>query len=320
MTDKETNNDKKNVKKNQLMITTQEEQIQDDVNQNTLLDVGLNQTQVTDSTDKEKNKLDFSTLKYRQTPEEKELFKRLSLILSVLVVCIFITLYFISPFSKVGQIILSGVKKSNPEEIVLSSNLKVEKNLWEQYFKKGQSSSLIIKKNPRVEKAKITLDGLNDLKITVVEYPTIGYVKSGSQTFEVLANDKILKESVKEIDEKLPMLVNFKEGESLSEFIEAYKKMDNESKSKVETIESLATKKNPFRIKFKMRDGNEVIGLSTTIADKMAFYDKIASEMKDKGVIDMEAGTSGVFSYPFEKTESTDSSESSDLEQSVPLQ
>lgn len=44
-----------------------------------------------------------------------------------------------------------------------------------------------------------------------------------------------------------------------------------------------------------MKDGNEVIGLSTTIADKMAFYDKITAEMSYKGVIDMEAGPSGCF-------------------------
>ena len=76
-------------------------------------------------------------------------------------------------------------------------------------------------------------------------------------------------------------------------------------KSEITSIESQATKTNPFRIKLNMKDGNQVIGLSTTIADKLVFYDKIVAEMKTKGVIDMEAGKTGVFSYPFETQDSS---------------
>ena len=54
-----------------------------------------------------------------------------------------------------------------------------------------------------------------------------------------------------------------------------------------------------------MKDGNEVIGLSTTIADKLVFYDKIVAELKNKSVIDMEAGKTGVYSYPLETQESS---------------
>ncbi|MFC6348487.1 cell division protein FtsQ/DivIB [Vagococcus carniphilus] len=315
MTDKD-NEKKENKKQDQLMLTTQdEEKTTENMNQRIENNSGIGSTELDNGTSEEKEKFSFSALKYSQTPKEKELFKRLSFILSILAIGIFITLYFISPFSKVDQIILSGVKKSNADEIVASSKIKSDKSLWEQYFKKSELSAAIVKENPRVETANISLEGLNNLKITVKEYATIGYVKNGNDNFEVLSNGKILKEPVQDMGKELPLLVNFKEGENLSEFLEAYQKFDDKTKNNIENIESLATKTNPFRIKFKMRDGNEVIGLSTTIADKMAFYDKIASEMKDKGVIDMEAGTSGVFSYPFKKTESTETSESSSLEQ-----
>ncbi|MDT2850021.1 cell division protein FtsQ/DivIB [Vagococcus carniphilus] len=321
MTDKD-NEKKENTKQDQLMLTTQdEEKTTENVNQriestkSTKSTNSIGNAELDNETSEEKEKFSFSALKYSQTPKEKELFKRLSFILSVLAIGIFITLYFISPFSKVDQIILSGVKKSNAEKVVNSSKIKPDKSLWEQFFKKDEYSAAIVKENPRVETAKISLEGLNNLKIAVKEYETIGYVQNGSDNFEVLSNGKILKEPIKTLEKELPLLVNFKEGENLSEFLEAYNKFDDKTKKNIENIESLATKTNPFRIKFKMRDGNEVIGLSTTIADKMAFYDKIASEMKEKGVIDMEAGTSGVFSYPFEKTESTETIESSGFEQ-----
>ncbi|MEG0286866.1 MULTISPECIES: cell division protein FtsQ/DivIB [Vagococcus] len=259
------------------------------------------------------SKLSFNW-RYQQTKKEKELFKRLSIILSCLAIAIFVTLYFISPFSKVGKIVVSGVNNSDATLIVESSQLKVGKSLWDQYFNRKESNQSIQKENPRVDTANVQLKGVNTLQIKVKEFDTIGYVKKGKETYEVLSNGKFLKQETKEMIEGLPLLVNFEEGENLKEFINAYEQMNDTIKEKIETIESLATKTNPFRIKFKMKDGNEVIGLSTTIADKMAFYDKIVAEMNYKGVIDMEAGASGVFSSPFETKETKETEEISQPE------
>ena len=259
------------------------------------------------------SKLSFNW-RYQQTKKEKELFKRLSIILSCLAIAIFVTLYFISPFSKVGKIVVSGVNNSDATLIVESSQLKVGKSLWDQYFNRKESNQSIQKENPRVDTANVQLKGVNTLQIKVKEFDTIGYVKKDKETYEVLSNGKFLKQETKEMIEGLPLLVNFEEGENLKEFINAYEQMNDTIKEKIETIESLATKTNPFRIKFKMKDGNEVIGLSTTIADKMAFYDKIVAEMNYKGVIDMEAGASGVFSSPFETKETKETEEISQPE------
>lgn len=246
------------------------------------------------------------SLRYQQTPKEKELFKRLTIILGLLAIAIFITLYFISPFSKVGKIIISGVEKSDAERVVETSELQIGKSLWEQYFKRNDLSQEIVKGNPRVKSASIQLKNVNTLQIKVSEFETIGYVEKSSKQYEVLSNGKFLEQETTDKIEGLPLLINFDEGENLTEFISAYEQMSDDVKGKIENIESLATKTNPFRIQFKMKDGNEVIGLSTTIADKMAFYDKIVAEMKTQGIIDMEAGTSGVFSAPFKTEESSE--------------
>ncbi len=293
-----TDTDNNEKKPKQLLLPGQEPEDNLEANQS--------EKEINETTEEAKkaSKLTFK-MNYQQTAREKELFKRLSIILSLLALAIFITLYFISPFSKVGKIIVSGVEKSDATEIVNSSQLKVGSSLWEQYFNKADSTKQIVKKNPRVKEAKINLKNLNTLQIKVAEFDTIGYVQKGKKKYEVLSNGKFLPLTTQEINKDLPLLINFEEGENLTEFINAYEQMDTSIKNKIENIESLATKTNPFRIKFKMKDGNEVIGLSTTIADKMAFYDKISAEMKEKGVIDMEAGTSGVFSYPYKTEETT---------------
>ncbi|HCM89342.1 MULTISPECIES: cell division protein FtsQ/DivIB [Vagococcus] len=304
-----TDNENKEInEKKQLMLPPQENT--DDFSEEVKSDKNYSSDEIETEESKKEFGLNFSKLRYSQTPKEKELLKRLSLILSVLVISIFITLYFISPLSKVGKIIVSGIENSDANKVVTSSEIRVGKSLWEQYFNKNEMAQKIKKNDQRIETAKISLVNLNQIKVTIKEYPTIGYVKISGKDYEVLASGLILKEPVKEINKNLPLLQNFEEGENLTEFLDAYNKFDAGLKANIESIESLATKTNPFRIKFKMKDGNEVIGLSTTIADKMAFYDKITAEMKEKGVIDMEAGLSGVFSYPHQTSESTEESSS----------
>ncbi|MGO3731705.1 MAG: cell division protein FtsQ/DivIB [Vagococcus sp.] len=255
------------------------------------------------------------TLKRRQTPEEKELLKRLTIILGTLAVATLITLYFISPFSKVDKIVLSGINASDPEQIVEASNIQIGDGIWPRVMKQKRITKEIEKQNPRVESANLHLINFNQFKITIREYPTIAYVEKDKKKFEILSNGVILKEVVTTPSDKLPILINFKEGENLTEFLKAYAKFDSELKENITEIESIATKTNPFRIKFKMKDGNEVIALSTTVADKMVFYSKIVNEMKDKGVVDMEAGTSGVFSYPFESSDTINSDDGTEIKE-----
>lgn len=258
-------------------------------------------------TDMKHNNIKMKKSHFKSKRQDQELFKRLTLILCLLTVSTLITLYFISPFSKVDKVILAGSTQSKPEEIAKSSKIQVGKSIWPQFFHKKEMIQSIQKENKRIETAKINLVKGNQFKITVQEYPTIGYVKDKKKTHEVLSNGVILsKENVEQPEKELPVLIHFKEGDNLDEFLKAYAEFSDDTKKNIETIESVSTKTNPFRIKFKMRDGNEVIALSTTVADKMVFYNKIVAEMKHQGVIDMEAGTSGVFSYPFEPEETSD--------------
>lgn len=134
-----TDTDNNEKKPKQLLLTGQEPEDNLEANQSE------KETNETTEEAKKASKLTFK-MNYQQTAREKELFKRLSIILSLLALAIFITLYFISPFSKVGKIIVSGVEKSDATEIVNSSQLKVGSSLWEQYFNKADSTKQIVKK------------------------------------------------------------------------------------------------------------------------------------------------------------------------------
>lgn len=237
--------------------------------------------------------------------EEKKLTRRLTGILVTLTIGILITLYIISPLSKLQGVIVDGVSKANEQSIVTASQLKVGDNIWLQYFDKTKDMQQVVKKNPRVKTAKLSITKLNHFRINITEYDVLAVLSKNNKLYPVLSNGKILTETATDSEKSLPKLVGFKEGEGLDSLLASYDHFSPKIKSEITSIESQSTKTNPFRIKLQMKDGNEVIGLSTTIADKLVFYDKIVAELKNKSVIDMEAGKTGVYSYPIETQESS---------------
>ena len=237
--------------------------------------------------------------------EEQTLTRRLLSILITLTLGVLITLYIISPLSKLQGISVNGAENTEVNSIVTASVLKIGESIWPQYFKQNKEMKQVVSQNPRIENANLSIRGLNQFTIKVSEYRTLAVLSKNKKLYPVLSNGKILKDTARENETKLPVLIGFEEGEGLNTFLKSYEKFTPKIQKEIVSIESQATKKNPFRVKLVMKDGNEVIGLSTTIADKLVFYDKIAAEFKDKRVVDMEAGKSGVFSYPIETEESS---------------
>ena len=237
--------------------------------------------------------------------EEQTLTRRLLSILITLTLGVLITLYIISPLSKLQGISVNGAENTEVNSIVTASGLKIGESIWPQYFKQNKEMKQVVSQNPRIENANLSIRGLNQFTIKVSEYRTLAVLSKNKKLYPVLSNGKILKDTARENETKLPVLIGFEEGEGLNTFLKSYEKFTPKIQKEIVSIESQATKKNPFRVKLVMKDGNEVIGLSTTIADKLVFYDKIAAEFKDKRVVDMEAGKSGVFSYPIETEESS---------------
>lgn len=249
-----------------------------------------------------------------QKTRNPKILKQLIGVLLVLSIAILVNLYFISPFSKVQEIKVVGIKDAKSEQIINSSDIQIGKGIWKQYFNKSSAQKRIVAQNPRIKTAKIELASFDELKISVTEYKTIGYLKKNDKFHVILENEKVLPETEAQTDSQYPVLINFKEDDKFTTFLKAYQQFDDKTKSNISEVESTAKKKNPYQIKLKMKDGNEVIGLSSTIAKKIVYYPKIVAEMKKPGVIDMEAGTSGIFSYEKgnDKEKTEESSESTD--------
>ncbi|MHC5269046.1 cell division protein FtsQ/DivIB [Enterococcus sp. LJL98] len=242
----------------------------------------------------------------------QKLRKRLLFIVSLYLIPLFGSLYYISPLNRLSAVVVTGKRMTPEEKIIQSAPFVVDERLWPQFFKRQQVAEAIVLENPRVKSATIGLQEWNELKISVNEYEEVAYLVRGNQYLPILEDGTILQEEKKEVTENRVILESFVEGPLILETIEAYQSLPSEIQDAISQIKYAPSKKNKELVTLFMNDGNQVhVGVSK-LASQMKYYLQVAKEMEEKGVIDMEVG---IFSYPYslkeeEKNEKTSSSES----------
>ncbi len=226
----------------------------------------------------------------------KRMKRRLIVLVSFFSIIFLAMIYFISPYSKVGEIKVAGNQRVAKDQIILSSKLSSSGNLWQEYFNRDQAVERLKKANPRIKKATIQLQLLNNLVIRISEYKTVAYSVENGKYFSILENGNILEKEEAQPNGTNPILENFKDQKIIQLMLKEYKKLPDEIKSNISEIQSTPSTSNSKKITVFMNDGNRVIASITGFSQKMSYYSNVAAQMSEKGVIDMEAG---IFSYPY---------------------
>ncbi|MGG5343310.1 cell division protein FtsQ/DivIB [Enterococcus sp. AZ192] len=234
------------------------------------------------------------------------LYRRLTLIVSVFLIAILIVLYFVSPLSKLGNIGVTGNKSVDSQSVITQSKLEKGTSLWEQFGDRKIYEEKIKRQLPRVKKATISLSGINSFNIKIEEYKVVALESVGGIYHPILENGKILPEEMKAPASGMPVFQNFKDQEIIRNLINSYNKLPEETKQNISEIRYAPSNANKELINLHMKDANEVIVNISQLEQKMAYYGKVASQMEDPGIIDMEVG---IFSYPFNNGETEDSTE-----------
>lgn len=259
----------------------------------------IEDTEENSKTGVEEHETFAKTLPKMKKQRNRKLIRRLTIITVIFVVAILISLYQISPLSRLGSIEVTGEKGVSAQTIIASSGLEQEGPLWEQFFSKDVFEKKIVDSNPRVHSALIELSGIHSFSITIIEYKVAAYEHSGEYYHPILENGVVLKEeniSQEERTENLPTLVGFHDDEKrVHNFVVQYQKLAQDLQVKIQTVELTPTSSNPDLVTFTMRDGNLVRVSIEDINEKMVFYNSVVSQLDEPSVIDMEAG---IFAYP----------------------
>lgn len=211
-------------------------------------------------------------------------------------ISLLVILYYASPLSNLHEVQVVGDKYMNSNKIIKTADFKPGERLWHQYFGRDEVEQRIQRAYPGIKKVDITLDRLNDFTIHVEEYPLAGYVIVDKVKYApILENGTILKETIKNKPEGI-IYADFKSGELLKSVIYAYMHLPEKIRSLVQQITLTPTKSNPELLTLYMKDGNQVKVSSSEMEEQLPYYEQVAKQMKNKGIVDMEVG---IYSYPY---------------------
>lgn len=235
----------------------------------------------------------------------KRLYRRLILIVSIFMMAILFLIYFVSPLSKLGDILVSGNQNVPIQTIIEQSTLKKGESLWEQFSKREIYEKQIQRQLPRIKTVKILLKSLNSFIIKVEEYKVVAMSSKNNIYYPILENGKVLSEELKTPQSGMPIIKNFEDQEIIKNLMTSYGKLEEEVKQNILEITYTPTKSNSELVNLHMKDTNIVVINISELHVKMPYYKEIEKRMTKPGTIDMEVG---IYSKAFETEESSETS------------
>ncbi|MGX7109315.1 cell division protein FtsQ/DivIB [Facklamia miroungae] len=203
----------------------------------------------------------------------------------------------ILPFDNVNTLRISGNEMVQVEAILKGVSIhsmdKVDKILkWRKDIEKH-----ILANNPLLEDVRITRENWRALDIIVKEHQIVGIYQLNNKTYALLSNgltsDEVLSQSqlIEAQVDRLPLVEGNYSELALKQLASALRQMDPLVLEKIARINPSSKPGKEGYIEIKMKDGNLVKAVSTTVAEKMNYYPKILDQLNDrKGIIDLEVG------------------------------
>ena len=257
---------------------------------------------------------------YRQ----RKLYRRVALIISLFLIPLVGCIYYISPLGQLAKVDVIHNQQVPSEQIVKTANFKINEPLWEQYFSRQSAIQKIQKISPWIKAVNVKIVHFNQFQINVTEYHRVAYLLTGDKYYDILENGQVLKNPITQdqLQSGLPILEGFTSKKLILKTLKAYHKLPEEFKQSISQIKSTPRAENDQLLTLNMNDQNQVLINIDQLTKKLPYYAKVASNMQEPGIVDMEVG---LFTYPYPKEEKKtgDSSEKmsdSDSENSESVQ
>lgn len=210
-------------------------------------------------------------------------------------VLLILAVYFISPYSKLKNIEVTGNKQLSKTEVLEASSIQKEDYTLTTYLSQKAHAKNIKQSNLWVEKAEIMYRFPITFKIKVTEYKVVAYDYSGEQYFPVLSSgEEIANPVTKSQLPKSYIRLDFSDKAMLKKFVRQLAGISDTIKSEIQTVQHTPSKATEDLLTLMMTDGNKIIVPLSEVAKKLPYYEKIKPQLTEASIVDMEAG---IFSY-----------------------
>lgn len=210
-------------------------------------------------------------------------------------ILLILAVYFISPYSKLKNIEVTGNKQLSKTEVLDASSIQKEDYTLTTYLSQKAHARNIKLSNLWVKKAEISYQFPITFKIKITEYTVVAYDYSGEQYFPVLSSGEEIATPVKK--SQLPksyITLDFSDKAMLKKFVQQLSSISDTIKSEIQTVQHTPSKATEDLLTITMTDGNKILVPLSEVAKKLPYYEKIKPQLTETSVVDMEAG---IFSY-----------------------
>ncbi|GIN15951.1 cell division protein FtsQ/DivIB [Shouchella clausii] len=202
---------------------------------------------------------------------------------------IVVLVYFQSPLSGVKTIHIDGNQLVADETILKASGLEEGMNIW--HLSEGEREKAITSLK-EIESAKIERELPVSVRITVSEYPRVGYVADGDTYLPLLQNGETLDPIPNgQLVGDAPVLVGFNDDDDvLAQLGEELVQTAPEIVGRISEILFTPTSTQPSELTLYMTDGNEVKTNVESFAQSMQPYPQVAAQLdpEKQGVLYMK--------------------------------
>ncbi|MCU9612195.1 cell division protein FtsQ/DivIB [Caldibacillus lycopersici] len=221
---------------------------------------------------------------------KKKANRRLAIILLLFFLLIISLIYFQSPLSKVGKIVITGNQVLMEEQVIHSSGITNNTVIFNIHKDAIKEKLLTL---PEVSDVEVKLTFPNHVQIHLKEYKPIAYLFDDNKFSLLLENGKVVATNRTIPSNQInPILKNFKDKDLIELAAKQLSKLPGDVKHAISEIIYSPKKTDQYSIVAFMNDGFEVHATLRTFAEKMQYYPSLVKQIDPdkKGIIDLEVG------------------------------
>lgn len=210
----------------------------------------------------------------------------------VLGVATLMTVSALSPSNKVKRLIVTGYHYADPELIKATTGIRPLDDVRNVFSQKQLIEKAIKESSPIVDSITFKHSEWEHLELHVNEHQVVAKIDEDGQQRPVLDNgqsDVIAMEATQLTD--VPLLVNFTRQGALPDIANTLRKIDPALLALMESISPVQDVNKPNSIDIKMKDGNTIRAIISTLDKRMGYYPAIVQQLNgQQGVINLEVG------------------------------
>ncbi|ERL66477.1 cell division protein FtsQ/DivIB [Schleiferilactobacillus shenzhenensis] len=217
----------------------------------------------------------------------------------VIVLAILLTIggsaaYFLTPFSRVREISVTGTTIAADQAVIDQSGIRSGAGLFHVFLHRQDYTRHLLKQMPLLKKVAIKRTGINDIVLQVKEYPVVGYAVKAGIYHPILSTGTVVSGGQSKPVGNYPVYADFTKAAHLQAAVKVYASLAAHVQTDISEIHDIGDKDNPNRVMLYLNDGNKVIADLDSLKQKMVYYPAMKAQLKGPGIVDLEVGAYAV--------------------------